>query len=80
MSAWERESGELPVPNLPPFGRKAGRGLFVFLSSALTNEEAVLARSRQVFVHQPDLFSVIYFFCHRAKGLSLRIELRGRGS
>ncbi len=29
MSAWERESGELPAPNLPPFGRKAGRGLFV---------------------------------------------------
>ena len=28
MSARERESGELPVPNLPPFGRKAGRGLF----------------------------------------------------
>jgi hypothetical protein len=29
MSAWERESGELPAPNLPPSGRKAGRGLFV---------------------------------------------------
>ena len=29
MSAWERESGELPAPNLPPFGRKTGRGLFV---------------------------------------------------
>jgi hypothetical protein len=31
MSARERESGDLPAPNLPPFGRKAGRGLFVFL-------------------------------------------------
>jgi hypothetical protein len=30
MSAWERESGELPAPNLPPFGRKVGRGLIVF--------------------------------------------------
>ena len=30
MSAWEREGGEPPVPNLPPFGWKAGRGLFVF--------------------------------------------------
>jgi len=29
MPAWERESGELPAPNLPPSGRKAGRGLFV---------------------------------------------------
>ena len=34
MSAWERESGELPAPNLPPFGRKAGRGLFVVLQGA----------------------------------------------
>jgi hypothetical protein len=31
MSAWEREIGELPVPNLPLSGRKAGRGLFVLL-------------------------------------------------
>jgi hypothetical protein len=30
MSAWEREHGELPAPNLPSFGRKTGRGLFVF--------------------------------------------------
>jgi len=28
MSAWERESGELPAPNLPPRSRKTGRGLF----------------------------------------------------
>jgi hypothetical protein len=38
MSAWERESGELPVPNLPPFGRKAGRGLFVFLDGIFGHE------------------------------------------
>ena len=31
MSAWERESGELPAPNLPPSSRKTGRGLFVLL-------------------------------------------------
>jgi hypothetical protein len=30
MSAWEREHGELPDPNLPLFSRKAGQGLFVF--------------------------------------------------
>jgi hypothetical protein len=29
MSAREREHGELPSPNLSPFSRKAGRGLFV---------------------------------------------------
>ena len=38
MSAWERESGELPVPNLPPSGRKAGRGLFVFLRALIPSE------------------------------------------
>jgi len=42
MSAWEREIGELPVPNLPPFGRKAGRGLFVFLSELLLIVIAIL--------------------------------------
>ena len=29
MPARERESGELPSPNLSPFDRKVGRGLFV---------------------------------------------------
>src|ERR1700722_7671026 len=38
MSAWERESGELPAPNLPPSGRKAGRGLFVFLEGVFSLE------------------------------------------
>jgi hypothetical protein len=33
MSAWEREHGELPAPNLPSFSRKTGRGLFVFLAA-----------------------------------------------
>jgi len=37
MSAWEREIGELPVPNLPPFGRKAGRGLFVYSRACFDN-------------------------------------------
>jgi len=35
MSARERESGELPSPNLSLFGRKAGRGLFVFQQQAV---------------------------------------------
>jgi hypothetical protein len=30
MSAWERESGDLPTPNLPPCNRKIARGLIVF--------------------------------------------------
>jgi hypothetical protein len=30
MSAWEREHGELPDPNLLLFSRKTGQGLFVF--------------------------------------------------
>jgi hypothetical protein len=30
MSAWEREHGELPDPNLPLFSRKTGQGLIVF--------------------------------------------------
>lgn len=34
MSAREREPGELPPPDLSPSGRKAGRGLFVFLPVA----------------------------------------------
>ena len=32
MSARERECGELPSPELSPFHRKVGRGLFVFIS------------------------------------------------
>jgi hypothetical protein len=34
MSAWEREHGELPGPNLPLFSRKTGQGLFVFWLAA----------------------------------------------
>jgi hypothetical protein len=31
MSAWERECGELPSPNLSLFDREVGQGLFVFI-------------------------------------------------
>jgi hypothetical protein len=35
MSAWEREHGELPDPNLLLFSRKTGQELFVFRPAPL---------------------------------------------
>jgi len=37
MSAWERESGELPSPELSLFHREVGQGLFVSTSRWLLN-------------------------------------------
>jgi hypothetical protein len=41
MSARERESGELPSPELSLFHRKVGQGLFVLLISRLPNVASI---------------------------------------
>ena len=51
MSAWERESGELPAPNLPPFGRKTGRGLFVVPIVLPRSGELAFAANHFAVVH-----------------------------
>jgi hypothetical protein len=47
MTAWERESGELPAPNLPPSGRKTGRRLIVFFYNTKSLSATCLAENQQ---------------------------------
>jgi len=71
MSARERECGELPSPELSPFHRKVGRGLFVSANCACRNRHGFYRKFHFSYSFLPPMNSplVAEWILHQETGV-----------